>query len=44
MNIEDQNNNLQIHSEFMEFMKKHTVYETIPENMKVKHNNSDFSI
>jgi hypothetical protein len=24
-----------LHSEFMKFLKSHTVYETIPENMKV---------
>ena len=24
-----------LHSEFIDFMKKHSVYETIPENMKV---------
>jgi hypothetical protein len=36
MNTEQHQSNLQIHTEFMEFMKRHTVYETIPENMKVK--------
>jgi hypothetical protein len=25
-----------VHSEFMNFLEGHTVYETIPENMKVK--------
>jgi hypothetical protein len=44
MNTEQQNRNPQIHTEFMEFMKRHTVYETIPENMKVKINKLDFSL
>ncbi len=34
MNTDEQNNTL-LHTEFIEFMKKHSVYETIPENMKV---------
>jgi hypothetical protein len=38
MNPEENKNNTNnhLHSEFIEFMNKHSVYETIPENMKVK--------
>lgn len=30
------NKKKQLQEEFMKFLKTHTVYETIPENMKVK--------